>query len=708
MAATILSDIDPAVEPCEDFYQHACGGWEKLNPIPDGHSSWSMFEKLWEGNQLVMKNALEENFDNKSSMEINSAKEKAHHYYLSCMDPNGTIEDLSGKPLLDLIRTHFKGWSILERHPNSTSPNINDWIPDNDPKLNFTNVVAKLHHEIQSDGFFTWIVAEDDHNSSQHVIQMDQGGLTLPTRDHYLQRNYTQVVEALKKVMYRLMKLLIADSSEEGSDISIGSQWQDKIRTEINQIIDFETRLANITIPASQKKESGFYHRKTIEELNSDVNFLNWTTYFNHAFARVNKTISNSTEIAIFGMEYLSSLNELVEEYKNTSRGRQTLDSYMKWHIIKSTRNALSKPYRDAGKILEKALLGKEGHSERWRECVTDTDTALGFALGAMFVRKVFHGESKKEAHNMISSIKEAFERRIKSLRWMDDTTQIAALTKAEAITNMIGYPSYIENTGDLEAKYQQLNVGPTNFFGNSMAARRFTFNDNMKKLDKLVNRTKWSMTPPTVNAYYTPTKNQIVFPAGIMQSPFFNVKYPKSINFGAMGVVMGHELSHAFDDQGREYDELGNMRDWWNNNTLEQFESRTQCIVNQYSSYTIPTGQNVSGTLTLGENIADNGGLKTAYYAYKSWLAQNQHAKTELPLPGLNHTHDQLFFLSFAQVWCSASTPQAMRLQILEDHHSPARFRVIGVLSNTKEFSDAFNCPIDSPMNPKHKCEVW
>ena len=208
--------------------------------------------------------------------------------------------------------------------------------------------------------------------------------------------------------------------------------------------------------------------------------------------------------------------------------------------------------FRDAGKILEKALLGKEGHTERWRQCVADTDSALGFALGAMFVRQVFHGESKQEAQKMIDAIKKAFERRLKSLSWMDKETQNAALIKAQAITDMIGYPSFIENPEDLDKKYENLNISLTDFFGNSMASHTFTFYDNMRKLDKEVNRTKWSMTPPTVNAYYTPTKNQIVFPAGIMQSPFFNVKYPKSINFGAMGVVMGHELSHAFDDQVR------------------------------------------------------------------------------------------------------------------------------------------------------------
>ena len=247
----------------------------------------------------------------------------------------------------------------------------------------------------------------------------------------------------------------------------------------------------------------------------------------------------------------------------------------------------------------------------------------------------------------------------------------------------------------------------------------------------KPVNRTKWGMTPPAVNAYYTPTKNQIVFPAGILQSPFFNMEYPASLNYGAMGVVMGHELSHAFDNQGREYDEVGNLREWWNNATLVKFKNKTGCFVDQYSRYAIlksggwkvkpstevKSGEDVEATVrgkqTLGENIADNGGLKAAFYAYKQLMHEHErrkiHDQRNLPLPGLQHlTNDQLFFISFSQVWCSKYTPEASKLQTLEDAHSPAKFRVIGVLSNSKEFSSAFNCPLDSPMNPPTKCEVW
>lgn len=357
-------------------------------------------------------------------------------------------------------------------------------------------------------------------------------------------------MDALKKVMFRLVKLLIKDNTEE-LDVSINEEWQTRINDQITDIIEFETKLANITVPAGKRREdSGLYHRKTLGQLNDEVPFLNWTAYFSDAFLRVNRPITNDTAIVVYGNEFIMGLSEMIAEYQTTVKGRTTLDNYMKWHVVKSMRNALSKPYRDAGKILEKALLGKEGHAERWRSCVTDTDAAVGFALGAMFVKKVFHGESKLQAQQMIDSIKSAFEDRLNSLAWMDDETREAALIKARAITDMIGYPSYIKNEAALNNKYNDLKVAPGDYFGNSKSSHIFTFHDNMKKLDKPVNHTKWSMTPPTVNAYYQPTKNQIVFPAGILQSPFFNIRYPKSINYGAMGVVMGHELSHAFDDQ--------------------------------------------------------------------------------------------------------------------------------------------------------------
>lgn len=344
-----------------------------------------------------MKNVLEDTARDESFTQ-DDAKWKAHGYYISCMDVNGTIEGLGGKPLLNLLRQYMSGWHLLEKEP---APPPQDHEDDDDFVEAFTQKVAMVHHDLQSDGFFAWLVGGDDHNSSAHVIQIDQGGLSLPNREHYLNINDTKIVNSLKTVMHRLIKLLIADDTPADSPdaaMQPDQKWNRRILEEIDLIVEFETRLANITIPADQKRSdeigSTASNRKTLGELNQQLSFINWTGYFGNAFDRINRSISNETEVVLYSLDFMHDLTDLIWEYANSTRGRLTLDSYMKWHVIKFVRNAMSKPYRDAGKVLEKALLGKEGHTERWRECVADTDVAIGYALGAMFVERVFHGKT--------------------------------------------------------------------------------------------------------------------------------------------------------------------------------------------------------------------------------------------------------------------------------------------------------------------------
>ena len=695
VAANILSAADLKADPCVDFYQYACAGWEKITPIPDGRTSWSMFEKLWEGNQLIMKNALDEGIENGPAKAKSEAEVKVMDYYQSCIDVNGTIEKLGGKPLLDMIDSvKIGGWPIMDQ---DSQPSIKD-------KETFQTRLQYLQNDFQSSGFFSWSVGEDDKNSTIHVIQIDQGGLSLPTRDNYLDVNDTPIVEAFRELIVEVTKLLVIDKEKIGF---VSREREDQIRRQAQGIVDFETKLANITIPSAKRRnEEDLYHNMTVGELEKTVTFLNWTNFLNNVFQKVGRKITPEEKIVVYAPEYLTNLTALIETYLNDTELQLDLENYMIMQLVKSYRPALAKRYRNSGKALEKALLGKESHPERWRVCVSDTDSVMGFALGAMFIRSSFNGNSKPEAQAMIDGIKTAFKKRMVGLEWMDEETRAAAVVKADAITDMIGFPDYILNKEDIDAKYADFRVNKSEYFENNIRFHRYLQMENLAKIDKPVNRTKWSMSPPTVNAYYTPTKNQIVFPAGLLQIPFFNLDYPRSLNYGAMGVVMGHELSHAFDDQGREYDEKGNMREWWLNSTLQEFNNRTACMEQQYSSY--KSGEtNVRGGKTLGENIADNGGMKAAFYAYQEWLKTNGIAE-EQPLPGVNMTHNKLFFLSFSQVWCSKQTPQAKKLQVQDDPHAPARFRVIGVLSNSKEFAETFECPIDSPMNPAHKCEVW
>ncbi|ODM96996.1 Endothelin-converting enzyme 1 [Orchesella cincta] len=673
VSANMLTSMDTSVDPCQDFYQYACGGWVRENPIPEGKSSWGTFQKLWQQNQLVIKIALER--DGKLGSD---AEEKARQYYKSCMDKNETQEKLGAQPLIELL-TKVGGWSV-----SPSGFNLSTWA--------FQTQLQTLHNDYNMGGFFTWAVGEDDRNSSTHIIQLDQGGLTLPTRDYYLNKTHEQVRKVYLQYMIKIAMLL-------------GAKNDTLTQGYMKGILDFETEIANITAPSDERRDDEkLYHALNLTQLQALAPEISWGEYFGSAFDKTNRKINNEDVVVVYAPEFLSNLSSLVAKKSNNTEGKTVLNNYLVWHTVKAMTCCLSKPFKEAEKLLRKAILGSDGMDEQWRTCVSDTNNNLGFAVGAMFIREAFHPEAKPMAQHMIEKIRSAFQDNLVNLPWMDDETRQLAKDKAAAITDMIGYPDFILNKDQLDKKYEGLEISETDYFGNNVRVSKFSLKKNLEKLDEPVNKTKWGMTPPTVNAYYSPTSNQMVIPAGILQRPFFDPEFPKSINFGAIGVVFAHELTHAFDDQGREYDKFGNLRMWWRNETISRFKNQTECIVSQYSGYKID-GERVNGRQTLGENIADNGGLKAAFHAYQS----ARHGDlTDLPLPGLNNiTSDQLFFISFAQVWCSASLKETLVLQLDNDPHVPAPLRVRGPLSNLPEFAKTFKCPKQSTMNPSQKCTL-
>ncbi|XP_046673742.1 endothelin-converting enzyme homolog isoform X3 [Homalodisca vitripennis] len=673
-AAGLLSSIDNSVDPCEDFYEYSCGSWVRANPIPDGKSMWGTFVKLDQQNQLVVKNALQKPYSELKS----KSEQKAKSYYLSCMDVNETIEELGAKPMLDLL-DQVGGWNV-----SGSAWNVSTF--------SLQTTLHILQNKYNMGGLFSWAVQEDDRNSSLYIIQIDQGGLTLPTRDTYL--NKTANEKVLTAYLDYMTKIGVLLGGEPNST-----------KAQMQQVIDFETKLADITIPSEDRRdEEKMYHRVAIAELQEIAPFMSWKDYFSDALRLVNKKITDKEKVVVYAPDYLRNLTIIIREYNATLEGKTILNNYLVWQTVRSLTACLSKPFRDAYKGLRKALIGAEGGEEPWRYCVSDTNNVIGFAIGAMYVRELFQGNSKTMAEEMINSVRTAFKENLKYLTWMDAETRLLAQEKADAITDMIGFPDFILDAEKLDERYKELNVNQNTYFQNNIHANQFNLRRNLQNLGTPVNKTRWNMTPPTVNAYYTPTRNQIVFPAGILQAPFYDISHQQALNYGAMGVVMGHELTHAFDDQGREYDKIGNLHQWWNNKTIEKFKNQTDCVVKQYSDYEI-NGKHLNGKQTLGENIADNGGLKAAFRAYLDWVSKN---KEELRLPALNLTHRQLFFLSFAQVWCSASTEEATNLQIEKDAHAPPKFRVIGSLSNSPDFAREFNCPLGSKMNPVKKCEVW
>ncbi|XP_070502213.1 endothelin-converting enzyme homolog isoform X4 [Chironomus tepperi] len=677
-ANDILKSIDEKVDPCDDFYAYACNQWIRNNPIPDGKSMWGTFGKLEQQNQLVVKNVLEKN----ESYFKSTAEKKAKKYFESCLDTDETMEKLGAKPMLTLLKD-IGGWSV-------TDPNFSV------KKWTLQKVLQKLHNTYNMGGLFGWAVGEDDRNSSRHIIQIDQGGLTLPTRDNYINRTaqHEKILVAYLDYMTKISMLL-------------GAKNETTAKKQMQDIIDLETRIAEITVPNEERRdEESLYNLMTLTELQETAPFINWQNHFEDAFRLVNRKISEKEKVVVYAPKFLKDLTPLIENYTKTDEGKTTLHNYLVWQTVRNFAACLSKAFRDAYKNLRKALIGSDGGEEPWRYCVTDTNNVLGFAIGAMFVREVFHGDSKPQAEEMIDEIRTAFKENLKRLNWMDPETRTLAEEKADAISDMIGFPDYILDPKQLDEKYKDLEIDPKQYFDNNLKINTYNLKKNLERLDQPVNKTRWSMSPPTVNAYYTPTKNQVVFPAGILQTPFYDAANPKSLNYGAIGVVVGHEITHAFDDQGREYDKYGNLHQWWNDKTIKKFKDRTDCFVKQYGNYKI-NDKNLNGKQTLGENIADNGGLKSAYHAFLN-SKKNLRPSDLHPLPGLNMTHEQLFFISFAQVWCSAITDETISLQIEKDPHSPPNFRVVGSLSNLPEFSETFNCPIGSPMNPSQKCEVW
>ncbi|XP_074654372.1 endothelin-converting enzyme homolog isoform X2 [Tubulanus polymorphus] len=676
VASRIINAMDRGVNPCDDFYTYACGGWIKTHPIPEGHSRWGTFGEQWKKNQLVMKNVLEMPLKSSKS----EAETKAKLYYQSCLDKNGTIDKLGIKPLLDLLRD-FGGWTISN---SSGVWDSNGW--------DFQRTLEKVHMLDLGVLFVTW-VGRDEKNTSRNIIQVDQSGIGLPSREYYLNKTVDE-----DKVLSAYLKYMVTDA------MLLGGKKNDS-EAQFGDVIDWERDIANITVPSAERRDDEkLYHKMTIAELQKKAPFINWLQLLNKQFKLVDIKLTKDEPVVVFAPEYLAQMSDMVTRLLSTDDGKRIMHNYMMWHVVKFMDSFLGKDFENAKQILKTALSGTTGKEEKWRECVSDVDGTVGFALGAMFVRNSFHGDSKNTAESMVDQIKHTFKRGLPDIPWMDAQTVNAAREKVDSVIDMIGFPQYILNKTALDEEYKGLKIDPNTYFDNNIRTLRFSLKKELKRLREKPDKKRWSMTPPTINAYYTPTENKIVFPAGILQAPFYDKDYPRSLNYGGIGAVVGHELTHGFDDQGREYDKNGNLRNWWNAQVIGRFKKRTKCMIDQYSKYVI-NGEHVNGKQTVGENIADNGGLKNAFRAYSDWVKSNG---PEQILPGVNLTHDQLFFIGFAQVWCSATKPEAMHMQLLSDPHCPAEYRVIGTLSNSEEFSKVFRCPSGSRMNPTNKCSVW
>jgi endothelin-converting enzyme len=679
LAATLVSNMNRTVDPCEDFYEYTCGNWGQRNPIPDDRSRYSTFTQLYEQNEMVLRQILDAKASEMTTeTRAFTAQQKAVLFFKSCINVEA-IEAAGSSPLDHLM-------SVVTWKPEN---GLSQPLGTSQDRLKLAEVMSILwNNEINP--FIYATAGVDDKNSTRNVMFVGQSGLSLPDRSYYIGKDATKdtVLLALQKYMVDLMTLYEPAAASAAKDRALA-------------IITFEQQLAtSMASPTVLRDPSKAYNVMAVTDLET-MQAFGWTNFFKKL---CDDDCDVPSTVVASSLDYLHGFDAALRQ---TESG--IIIDYLRLRVLESLAHHLTADYQTAQLSFSKTVYGVETQPTRWKLCTGRTDSAVGFALGQLYVEETFGGASRDIALDMIKDIRSTFESRLNDLDWMDAATQAKAKAKAEAVAHKIGYPADLSTSAQLDLYYGPLaNIVGDTYFQNILNARTFRARKNAKKLNRPVDRTTWSMTPPTENAYYSPSYNEIVFPAGILQPPFFHQDYLHASNYGGIGVVIGHELTHGFDDQGSLYDKDGNLAPWWPSDVLEQFKLRTTCMADQYADYKLANGEHVNGNLTLGENIADNGGLVQGFNAYRSWVKKNGQGE-ENRLPGLSElTANQLFFVSFATVWCGdARLGEAHRL-LVTDPHSPGKFRVLGTLQNSKDFVREFGCKVGSRMNPKKKCTVW
>lgn len=680
-AARILSSMNRSVDPCQDFFTYSCGQWNTDHVIPEYKSSVSTFSDLRDSVALIVKRVLETD----SSNDRDSIK-KAKTYYSACLD-TAKVDALGGKPAIEIVN-ELGGMPLFGDKLTSFS---------------LEEALARAVSKYNSFSFVLMWIDADSKNSSMRIIKVDQPYLGMPNRDYYIQearRNAT--LPAYKSFMHDYLEKIW---NERGT-----SQYNETaLQKVIEQIVQLETELAEAMMASADRRDTlAIYRKRTVEAMTNNITpRFNWEKYINLLFGDVDVTIKSAREIVSFGDHYFGNFTKILSKYDNG-----LLQNYIVWIALKEQIPYLSKSYRDTEESYRLATSGTSQEEARWRKCVDNVNDNFLMPVGSLFVQQAFSEGNKAITEKMVEHIREAFVDFLPSNDWMDETTKAEAKKKAEMVVPVIAYPDYIVDSNDprLDEEYEPIKVLPEDYFKNNLNALLETFKDSMLRLDEPVDRTEWVTGPAIVNAFYSAQQNQIFFPAAILQPPFYDPGQPTSMNYGGIGMVIGHEITHGFDDYGSQYNGIGNLENWWTNASSKNFKEKSKCIEQQYGNYYWDEAQSkVNGKLTLGENIADNGGIQQAYKAYETWKDQNEN---DLNLPGLEEfSQDQLFFLSNAQIWCGLYRPEYAARLVATDSHSPAIFRVIGSLTNFKKFGEAYNCKKGQDrMYPKEEdvCRVW
>ena len=644
-----LANLDRTANACTDFYGFANGGWLKSHPIPAAYPSWGNFLALYVSNQDKMHTILEEAA--KSNAPAGSEEQKVGAFYASCMNEKA-VERAGITPL----SSDFAQIAALR---------------------SVSNLPATLahFHGYRIPAVFEFGSTQDFKQTEQTVASISQAGLGLPDRDYY-----TKDDAKSKEIRVRYLQHITRMLQLLGDD-------QANAQSEARNIMDFESKLANASMTKVELRDPvATYHKLTLDQLQTLSPSFSWPEYFAAIGAQ------NLRSIIVAQPQFISEFETLLK-----TTPIDTWKSYLRWNLVNSEATKLPSGFDKADfEFYQQYLSGTKEMLPRWKRCTAATDAALGEAVGHMWTQRYFPETAKAQALDMVHNLTRALREDITTLSWMSPETRQQALTKLDAFGLKIGYP-------DKWRDYSAVTLSNQPYITNSLAMKQFEFHRDLNKVDKPTDRNEWLMSPPTVNAYNNPPMNEIVFPAGILQPPFFDPNADPAYNYGGMGAVIGHEIIHGFDDEGRQFDRHGNLADWWTAEDKARFLERAKCVSNQFSSYDVG-GEHMTGDLVLGESIADLGGLQMAYAAYQ----KSQEGKPRQVIDGF--TPEQRFFLGWAQVWAENQTKENARLQITTDPHPLSRFRVNGPLSNMPEFATAFGCKTNDTMVRANdqRCNVW
>lgn len=672
-AAQILNNMDNKTKPCEDFYQFACGRWIQTQIIPDEKTSLSVFSQ----NTADLNVKLRALIERKATENDPPIVGQMRNMYASCMNLSD-IESRGDKPLLDVLND-FGGWPVLMTNYQQQSR-----------KFSWLDTIIKFRQRgFSHDMIIDLSVVPDVRNNRRYIIELDQTSLGLPDRSYYFKGLNDTTVSAYFDLMVE-------------SAVMLGASRQEA-KKQMFEVLEFEVSLAKISVPREQRRNvSRLYNKMLAKDLSSLAPNIDWQKYLS-SLLQDEQLDLNVDEVIVKVPSFIKSIDQLLI---NTEP--KIIANYMMWRIVRHSMSGLTKRWRELAHSYSTVTTGRQIEEPRWEQCLGSLEGTLSTALSAFYVKNHFNSKSKSNALEMVEYIRSEFLKILDEIDWMDEETRDEAKLKAKGISPYIGYPDELLQDDLIEELYSGLSLSKSNFYQNVRNLRIWSTNYAFKQLRKQNKRGDWRKhaRAAVVNAYYNSLENSIEFPAGILQGAFFDSDRPNYMNFGAIGYVIGHEITHGFDDRGRQFDKDGNDRNWWKPKTDARFKERAQCIIEQYGNYTVPeNGLKVNGLNTQGENIADNGGIKEAFRAYRRWT---KDFGREARLPGLEYSPDQLFWISAANIWCGKFRPEVLKLRVNSGVHSPARFRIIGPLSNSPEFSTSFNCPTGSPMNPRKKCSVW